>query len=432
MEEKQKKRLLWVGDAACPSGFAMATHNILGTLHQHYDVTVLGINYNGDPHEFPYPIYAAGVGGDGFGVGRLQWMCNQVKPDVIVLQNDGWNIPFYIQKLQQRLPNGNFLHPDFAKIPVVACVAVDGKNFNGEWLRGVSLAIFWTQFALDEARAGRYAGPAKVIPLGVNLETYKPLDRQEVRKQNHLGVIGENAFIVGAVNRNQPRKRLDLTIKCFAKWITDNNIDDAWLYIHSAPTGDMCVDVMALARYYHCADRTILLQPPVFYGVTEDQMCATYNCFDVSVSTTQGEGMGLPALESMACGVPCLLPDWSAYGEWATDAAVLVPCATTRIDFPYVNVIGGVVDENAFIVELDRLYRDPVWRMSVASAGFRRVSENRFRWRIIGAQYVEAIGTLVAAQDEEKQAEDKKVVEERKHEERVEKSLKIMRGEVPA
>jgi hypothetical protein len=93
-----KKRLLWVGDAGVPSGFARATHAILDTLRHHYDVTVLGMNYLGDPEVrrlYPYDIYPAAPGGDGLGVGRLVWVCDRVHPDVIVIQNDGWFIPYY-------------------------------------------------------------------------------------------------------------------------------------------------------------------------------------------------------------------------------------------------------------------------------------------------------------------------------------------------
>ncbi len=385
------KNLLWVGDAGCPSGFAVATHNILETLRRHYNVAVLGMNYNGDPHDYPYPIYLAGVGGDGFGVKRVANIANRVKADVICVQQDGWNIPFYVQQLQQ--------FEETKGIPVVAAVAVDGKNFNGQWLRGVGLAIFWTQFALDEARHGGYRGPAKVIPLGVDLDTYKPLDKMLVRRTHDkalVDVVGnENNFIVGNVSRNQPRKRWDLTIKYFAKWIEDENIQNAWLYMHAAPTGDVSVNVIDLARYYNCLDRTVYIEPPVFTGLTEAQMCATYNCFDVLISTTQGEGMGLPALEAMACGVPCLLPDWSAYGDWAKGAAALVSCTTTRVDFPYENVIGGVVDEREFIAQLSKLYHDRQYRDSIARSGLSRAREERFRWQNIGEQYAQAIVEVV-------------------------------------
>lgn len=381
------KRLLWIGDAGVPSGFARATHEILNVLQHEYDVTVLGMNYRGDPHPYPYPIYAAAPGGDMFGVGRLIWMCDRVKPDLIVVQNDGWNIPHYVKQLAR--------YEQYKNVPVVAAVAVDGLNFNGRWLDGVALTIFWTPFAKAEARKGGHTGRSVVIPLGVNLETYYPTDQQEARHVRGLDEI-KDSFIVGNVNRNQPRKRWDLTMRYFANWIHSRGIKDAFLYLHTAPTGDAGVDVLNLAKYYSILDHLALHEPPMFYGITEDQMRDTYNCFDVLASTTQGEGMGLPALEAMACGVPCLLPDWSAFGCWARDAALLVPCTSTAVGIgpSNHNVIGGVVDEKAFIEGLDMLYRKRGDRAMWAGWGRAKVSQAQFRWDNIGQAYVTALRSL--------------------------------------
>lgn len=393
------KKLLWVGDAGCPSGFAKATHNILDTLRQEYDVTVLGMNYRGDPHAYPYPIYAASPGGDSFGVGRLIWMCDVVKPDVIVVQNDGWNIPFYINQLRKKLPSGKHAYPQAAAIPVVAVVAVDGTNFQGEWLAGVSHAIFWTQFALDEARRGGYNGAAAVIPLGVDLTVYHQMRKETVR-QMMLPAPSENhnirdAFIVGCVNRNQPRKRWDLLVKYFAKWIQLCEVRDAYLYLHTAPTGDTGTDVHQLASYYGIVDRLALVEPPVWYGASEQNMAETYNCFDVNASTTQGEGFGLTTLEAMACGVPCIVPDWSGLGSWARDAALFVPCPTTAIGPPYVNVIGGVADEEAFVDALDLMYRDKKAREMFSKLSLRLSNAQRFQWRDVGQQYLNVMSNVL-------------------------------------
>jgi len=375
------KKLLWVGDAACPSGFARATHEILDVARHSFDVTVLGINYRGDPHPHPYPIYAAAVGGDMFGYGRLIWMCDLVKPDVIVLQNDPWNIPFYLRTLAK--------FPEYADVPVVAIVAVDGKNCAGADLNGLNLAVFWTQFGCNESIAGGYKGPCNVIPLGVDTDDYFKEDKQEARIAKGLGSI-QDAFIVGNVNRNQPRKRLDLTIKYFAEWIRNNNIRDAYLFLHVAPTGDTGVQIKDLAKYYGIIDRLALVSPDVFYGVPEEAMRETYNCFDVQVTTTQGEGFGLTTFEGMACGVPQIVPAWSALQELTEGCAYQVPCSSTAIGPPYLNIIGGVVDEVGFVSALNKFYRDEPLRRHFADLGMKRAHEDRFNWKHIGYKYTEA------------------------------------------
>src|SRR3990167_3151178 len=84
-----KPRLLWIGDAVVAPGFARVTHSVLHYLQDKWDVTVLGINYNGDPHSFDYKIYPAlraqdfSLGGDQIGLHRLPELCASVKPDAI-------------------------------------------------------------------------------------------------------------------------------------------------------------------------------------------------------------------------------------------------------------------------------------------------------------------------------------------------------------
>lgn len=381
------KKILWIGDAACPSGFARATHAILDVVRSTFDVTVLGLNYNGDPHPYNktpenptgYDIYSCFPGGDMFGIGRLVWMCDLVKPDVIVVQNDPWNVPLYTQHLKQ--------FKEYADVPVVAIVAVDGKNCLGKGLNDVSLAVFWTQFALDEARAGGFTGAGLVIPLGVDLDQYRPIDRYEARLRRGLPRDLDDAFIVGNVNRNQPRKRWDLTIKYFAEWLRYEKAENAYLFLHAAPTGDTGVRIRDLATYYGVLPNLILMEPQAFYGVSEDEMRDTYNCFDVQISTTQGEGFGLTTFEGMACGVPQIVPAWSALGELCEGAARLVPCTSTAIGPPYVNVIGGVADEAMFVTELSALYNSADARRELREAGLARVREERFRWTHIGEAF---------------------------------------------
>lgn len=400
------KRLLWVGDAACPSGFARATHEILDIVRSQYDVTVLGLNYHGDPHPYPYKIFSCTPGGDYFGVGRLIWMCDLVKPDVIIIQNDGWNIQSYVQQLRK--------FKEYDHVPVIAVVAVDGKNFRGGWLKGVAHAIFWTRFALDEARSGGYIGPATVIPLGVDQNVYKPLpDKAAARIQRGLPPQAADMFVIGSVNRNQPRKRWDLLLQYFAEWLHGDKpvglrrddesmkVKDALLFLHVAPTGDMGIDVKQLAAYYKILSRIALVEPPVFYGVSEEEMALTYNCFSIAVSTTQGEGFGLTTLEAMACGVPCLLPDWSAHADWAKGAAWMVPCTSTAIGPPFVNVIGGVVDREKFIAGLDALYRFPQYRETNSAAALERASQARFRWPNIGQEYLRVLDEVLTPKEEE-------------------------------
>ncbi len=393
---KPMRKLLWVGDAACDSGFARCTHYILDVLRETWDVVVLGLNYRGDPHPYPYPIYPCWPGGDPFGVGRIGELIRSQHPDLIVLQNDPWNIPDYVSEIRKHT----------ATTPIMAGLAVDGKNCAlAERLNGLALAVFWTRFGAREARAGGYRNPLAVIPLGVDTSIYHPRDRGVAREAMQFGrgdgsgIDLANAFIVGNVNRNQPRKRLDLTIAYFAEWVRDHRVEDAFLFLHVAPTGDLGYDCEQLARYCGVGDRIILAQPGVWHGISEEQLATVYSTFDVMLTTTQGEGWGLTTLEGMACGVPQIVPDWAALGEWAAPAAAMVPCTEIAVTPNKINVIGGVPDRVGTIDALQRVYEDEAVRRDMSAASLALARRDDFQWRKIGEGWRVAIDHALTMQD---------------------------------
>jgi glycosyltransferase involved in cell wall biosynthesis len=371
------RSLLWIGDAAVASGFARATHYTLETLRQTWDVSVLGINYQGDPHRYPYDIYPCFPGGDLFGLGRVVPLIKKIRPDVIVVQNDPWNIPAYLAK------TGN--------VPVIGAIAVDGKNCAGRGLNGLALAIFWTKFGENEAKLGGYSGPSAVVPLGVDLNIYKPQDRLSARRTMGFPSELDEAFIIGNVNRNQPRKRLDLCISYFAEWIKSRQINDAYFFFHTAPTGDQGYDVSQLAKYYGIANRLVLAEPEIGQGVSELALVKTYNTFDVMLTTTQGEGFGLPTFEGMACGIPQIVPNWAALEELCEDAAIKVPCSSIACTPNKINVIGGIADRNETIEAMDSLYNSVELRKEYRKKGLELVANPRYRWENVGQKFAEAM-----------------------------------------
>lgn len=395
------KNLLWIGDACVDSGFARATHYTLEGLDYRYrgefNCSVLGVNYLGDPHSYRYPVYPCWPGQDMFGIGRLMDLIPQLKPDVIVIQNDPWNIPHYMAELKP------------LDVPVVASLAVDGLNCRGgnakaveskdlngfdlarvRGLNDLALAIFWTEYGRQQAIKGGCEVPTVVVPLGVDTKIYKPQDKKESRKW--LGLpMPEDAFLVGSVGRNQYRKRLDLMLFYFAEWVREHKRDDAYLFVHSAPTGEVAFDIKQLVGYLGLNSKVIVSIPGIRKGETEETLARLYSSFDVYASTTQGEGFGLPALEAMACGTPCLLPDWSAFGDWAKGAARLVPCTTLACTYNSINVVGGIADRKTFVSALDEIYQHPQVRDGLRESGLERAREPRFDWKNIGKAFADAI-----------------------------------------
>lgn len=391
-------RVLWCGDAVASTGFARCSHAVCDALHSAgHEVHLLGINYFGDPHSHSYPVYPCvqptDGGHDRFGVCRLPRLAKRLNPDVIVILQDPWNIPGYIDALNQYE----------VTTPVVGWLAVDAKNQKSTDLKGLSSVVVWCDFAKTELRRAGYEGPLSIIPLGVDHSKFYPVDQAESRALVCPDSLPSGAFIVGAVGRNQPRKRLDLTIQYFAEWIHSGlpGTDNTYLYLHVAPTGETGFDIVSLAKYYGIESRTALLQPPAGVGYTDDHMRAVYNSFDVYLSTSQGEGWGLPSLESMACGIPCVLPKWAAYEDWAS-AAMLVECSSNAVNAPLNSMaytLGGIPDCDGVVNVLSELRNRDSLRTRLSHEGLTLAKS--FSWRRTGELFTshleQFVSTLVKA-----------------------------------
>lgn len=371
---RDKPRLLWVGDAGVATGFAKSTHEICDRLQADYDVAVLGLNYVGDPHKYTYPIFP--TVSDFFGLRRLPDLAS--KCNLLVIQNDPWNIPPYIEALKQAK----------VQVPTVGVIAVDARNCSGTSLNELTHCIFWTRFAEAEARKGGYRGTSTVIGLGVDTDVFKPVDQLEARRELRLPESLWDKFIVTIINRNQPRKRLDLLVSYFADWVNKLEIEDAYLYAHVSPTQDHGWDLRQLMQYYGFRGdrkRLIASQPDAGYGVPEREIVLTHAAGDIGATTAVGEGWGLSTLEGMACRRAQLGGDFAALGEWASGSAVLVPCTEIFVHTGGINTIGMIPDRGAFIEGLHKLYRDRHFREEYASRGFKLAQQKQFNWDTIGA-----------------------------------------------
>lgn len=394
-------RVLLAGDSpTVETGFARCTRAACGRLlRRGHQVAVMGISYDGWPHGYPFPVYPARSSDvrDWLGLRQLPRVIAHFRPDVVVLLNDPWNVPGYMRELEE----SDLQHSP----PVVGWLAVDAKNHpHSAELNSLAHVVCWTQFAVDELRTGGCDRPTSVVPLGVNLDQFLPHDREAARREVLPDSLPPGAFVVGTVGRNQPRKRLDLMIGYFAEFVRRAEATDAYLSLHVSPTGERAADLRALCAYHGLAGRVAIADNPVGQGFEDARMPLVYSSFDVYLTTTQGEGWGLPVMEAMACGVPCVVPDWSALGEWPGDAAIRVPCTSTALsaplnNFPY--TVGGVPDLDATVAALTALYRDRQLRDVLAVSGRVLVEEPRFRWESVGDAVADILEGVVGRSEAE-------------------------------
>lgn len=378
LARSSKPLLLWIGDALVPTGFATVTHAVLNHLRHDWEVIVSGVNYDGSSHELSYEVMPAWQGGDMWGMNRFKHLCTEFDPAAVIINNDWWNVA----EFAKAAPEG---------VRIIGYMPVDGGNLESaamQELNKLHAAVWYTDFGHRAAVAGGFTGRRHVIPHGIDAEVFQPSDLQEARRQLGL-TVPPDAFIVGNVNRNQPRKRLDLTIQIFAAWIKQHSIADAHLLLHCAQK-DTGWDLRRVAGYYGVADRLILTGADDIRDMQDvSRLKYIYSSLDVQMTTTLGEGWGLTTMEGMACGIPQIVPESSALGEWATPA-VKIPCSRTLFH-PEINTTGSLVDEAPFVAALQALYQSKAERSRLAAEGLAHVRGEAFRWETVAGQFQELL-----------------------------------------
>jgi D-inositol-3-phosphate glycosyltransferase len=142
------------------------------------------------------------------------------------------------------------------------------------------------------------ADPAKVkvIPLGVDLDRFRPQDRQAAR--NALGL--EDERIVLFVGRIEPLKGIDILINAAA--MLDRDVDCSVLIVGGdESTHTQVARLQELAKQRGVSHRISFID-----AVDHDKLPLYYSAADICVVPSHYESFGLVAVEAMASGLPVI------------------------------------------------------------------------------------------------------------------------------
>ena len=299
-------RISWLSNAPwAPTGYGSQLKLVIPYLKNlgHAQAVQAFYGHAGSPIDYNgVTIYGATAHPFGMDVARAHAM--NFKADFILSNMDAWVIDpamFFEQKW-------------------VAWFPIDSEPIPPMVREKVSQAfhrIVWTDFAKREM--DKTGLDYDYIPYGVDTELFKPMDRTEARK---TAGMSQDKFIVGMVAMNKgypPRKAFYQNIEAF-KLLHDKH-PDTLLYIHSLdgsrPNGEV-IDLVAF-----CNDIGLKVGEDVVFaeqysyvlGYPESAMVTLYNCFDVHLLVSMGEGFGMPQLEAQACGTPVICGDWTTMPE---------------------------------------------------------------------------------------------------------------------
>jgi glycosyltransferase involved in cell wall biosynthesis len=236
--------------------------------------------------------------------------------------------------------------------------------------------------------APELASKLLVIPHGVDSDVFYKLEgtRAEFRRNlfgpdNNL----EDKFIILSASRNQPRKRLDITMRGFKIFAKDK--PDVRLYMHCGVV-DASIHVAKEAVRLGIDEKLIISN--LNYGpqqVPLERLNMIYNACDVGINTSMGEGWGLPIVEHAVTGAPQIVPNHSACAELYGDCGLLVP-TVTHYTFDTIMTVGMLVSPEDVAIQMENIYQNKDLYAKLSTAGVEKFTRPEYQWNHISSRWL--------------------------------------------
>ncbi|MBN8682968.1 MAG: glycosyltransferase [Chitinophagales bacterium] len=378
--------ILSVGVIGEEKSYARIFRSIYPFLTMRFAIHHLGSDHWGAAEGGAWSLHPNPDPGDYLALDRFRTLVAELRPDLVFLVNDFWRMPSFVKALSA-------LGLD---IPVVAYAPVEGDIIAPKQLDfalRIAQLVVPTPASAQQARQALQAldpqarTPVSVVAHGVNTAAFQPLGienaRREVRRRLWPGRPElEDAFIVLNANKNQPRKRLDLTLQGFAAFARDK--PNAYLCLHSK-WNEWGLNLRLLARQLGIEKRLLsICDPAKTPSVDDATLNLLYNATDVGVNTSLAEGWGLVSFEHAAAGVGQIVPDHSACAElWRGVADFIEPeHISTEMRRVECRVSTASLSER-----LERVYADAAYREALAGRCFRHATQAALQWDSLGEQW---------------------------------------------
>lgn len=250
-------------------------------------------------------------GDEQWGNRLLPMLCKQADADVVITLMDVWVLT---AKRIEDLPLASWVPVDHDPCPPKVV-----EFFKRTKATPIAMSRFGERMLKDAGLRPLY------VPHGINTNTFRPMPeaRADTRDKMH---VPRDAFLVGMVAANKgnspPRKAFPQVLEAFSRLRA--NHDDAYLYLHTEPSGvgiNAGLNLPKLAEACGLPADSVMFTNPLSLemGMPPEQVASLYSAFDVLANPAYGEGFGIPIVEAQACGTPVIVTDWTAMPELVGD-----------------------------------------------------------------------------------------------------------------
>lgn len=328
----------------------------------------------------------------GFGETLIVDYLNRVQPDILIIYNDLVIITTLLEEIERKLPSRRF------KIyPYIDIVYQNEKNIMIEKINsivdgGIMFTDYWKKTIVSQG----FTKHLFVLEHGFNTDQYYPIPKSLARQ---FYTLSENDFVIVNLNRNQPRKRWDICIMVFVKFVAMNRDKRIRMIIAASMQGSWdLIDLMiSETRKYGMTledikKHLVIMQNP--QQLTDFDINVMYNAADVGINTCDGEGFGLCNFEQAGVGVPQVVPNIGGFKDFfdSETAILLDPKWSFYCDHSrdFVSGEAQVCSVDDYVNGLQFLMENPEKRGEMGRKARQRIVTN-YSWSEKGKKLKEII-----------------------------------------
>jgi len=208
-------------------------------------------------------------------------------------------------------------------------------------IEGCHTPLVWGDWAQRELSNAGWMN-TRTIPFGVDLDIYKPRNRDASRAA--IGLPDDGRFIAGmvAANSSYPsRKSFPEVLIAFKDYLDRDGTGMLYLHTTITPKGRAGIDLQGILQSLGIPWSTLDDPDPervkyakVMFPSQHQMWCGTYNdniladiynSLDLYLAPSQAEGFGIPILEAQACGIPVITTNNTSMTELTFNGRCLKP-----------------------------------------------------------------------------------------------------------
>lgn len=304
-------------------------------------IPLLPYNVKDQIHQFNKDIISNSL----YGLYNIADVCEKVNPDIIFIFNDLYPVEWSVRNILQSK----------CKAKIVSYIPIDCEINKGSMKNHTNIdkIIATTKHGAECMKNTGYKKPLDVIYHPVK-ESFKILTKDEIQdyRKKLLGDKHLNRFIVINSNKNQYRKRQDLTVEGFSIFAKNKNDVSLFLKCELCEGNDpgrynikKLIEENMKKHELDPEDKIIINTENISY----DEINILYNICDIGLNTTSGEGFGYIPVEFAKLKKPFLVSNNTSYPELFPNYKGLIPCVRS-IPMVSMNHVPEVLDDAVVII----------------------------------------------------------------------------------